>query len=305
MSRVFTAEQAANLIWRSQFQDALLAPRRLSDGRYALPESVVDDRRFALYRHLLTQGTVEADAGLTFVAADADFRIDQGGQPMYLSAGNVGHAFGIPAPNVYRFELRQDESGYGGDPANGNRRAELVSAGERYSAGQTIWESWSMVIGTQRAGFGTPDNLGIVHQWHSVDTTTSRSPIFGIGLTGGMLNVYTRSDLHGATRDDHYTTPAPASGVVLNFVVAGKLGASGHLNVWINGIQVVNVDTPIGYYNDDAGARALAYPHWGMYMRNAPTVNVLFHANVEWGTSDLSARIATPLAVTTPPDGWV
>lgn len=32
---------------------------------------------------------------------------------------------------------------------------------------------------------------------------------------------------------------------------------------------------------------------------------VVFFANMEWGTADLSARVSTPLSVVVPAGGWV
>ena len=95
----------------------------------------------------------------------------------------------------------------------------------------------------------------------------------------------------------------PASGAVTNFVLQGTLGVLGHWNIWVNGVQVVNVDTNIGYTVE--ALPYLARVTTGIYMDNVRSVDALYHANVELGLTSLSARIATPLAVTTPPDGWV
>jgi hypothetical protein len=84
-------------------------------------------------------------------------------------------------------------------------------------------------------------------------------------------------------------------------VISGLLGQSGHITVWLDGTQIVNADAPIGYYNDDGGARALAYPHWGLHQTNVDAPSVIYHANMEWGTADLSSRVDTPLPVMTPP----
>ena len=77
-------------------------------------------------------------------------------------------------------------------------------------------------------------------------------------------------------------------------------GENGHLNTWINGSQVVDTDTPIGYFTDltdGSGRTILGYPQFGLYTANQPDTDIVYHANPEWGTSDLSARISAPLSV--------
>lgn len=307
MTVVLTAQQAANLRYRATFPDAVLAPVLLTDGRFGVSDAALTDPRVAQYRHLLKQGAIEDQSTLTFLPSDP-YKITLSGRECYLSAAATAHAFGIPATNVYRFEIHRGESGYSGDAANGNRRAELVAgatSADRYGSGETLWVSFSFVVGPAHATFDTGGTLQLLHQWHSVDSGTARSPVLGVSVDGGNLRVYTRSDSTGSTAQNHYTVARPTDGVVHNVVISGLLGASGHLNVWLDGAQVVNVNTPIGYYNDDAGARDLAYTHFGMYQNNSVDPTVVFIANPEWGTTDLSARVASPLAVTVPAGGWV
>ncbi|MCV7303084.1 heparin lyase I family protein [Mycobacterium barrassiae] len=228
-------------------------------------------------------------------------------QPMSVSAVEKDYAFSIPARDVYRFEVRNNDFGWSGDEANNNRRSELVSKGEKYNSGETLWSSFSFVVGPDHLPFDADGEIPspyhhIIHQWHSVDTVAGRSPLFAIELRDGDFIVSTRSDDDPSRNVIHYSKSRPTDGVAHNVVVAGLLGRDGHLDVWLDGKRIVDVDTAIGYYNDDG---PLAYPHWGIYQHNVDDPAVLYHANIEWGRADLSARIVRPLAVVKPPGGWV
>lgn len=306
MAVCFTGTQALNLRYRGQHATSKLDPARLSDGRYAVSENTLNDPQFALYRPLLKTGTIEATSGLTFSGEEMIVNIDS--KPLRLEAVRRDYAVAYPTSGVFRFELRANDFAWAGDKGNNNRRCELVSVWNTYGAGETLWTAFSFVVGPDHAPFDSGAISGghnLIHQWHSVDTTVARSPVFGIDLDAGNFIVGTRSDSGAGVKVVHYSQPRPTDGVVHNVVVSGLLGAAGHLNVWLDGVQIVNADTPIGYYNDDAGARDLAYPHWGVYQKNSDLPVVIYHANLEWGTTDLSARAASPLAVSSPPGGWV
>jgi hypothetical protein len=312
---VLTAQQTANLLWRTQFHDAQLRPRRLSDGRYALPEAVLTDPRHTRWRSLLKQGSIEAVGGLTFTPPvnGADYSVSVDGKEMYLQVGAIPETYGMPVPdlfdipaaNLYRFEAHQNR----GDPTAGDRfhnrrRVELIQMeSDGYGDGDTVWTSWSTVLTDARAGF-VGENGTLIHQWHGSNSSSGPGPVFWITLRGGDLEVHTRSDIDAWVAHEHYSQPfAPATGTPVNFVVSGLLGGSGHLNVWMDGVQIVNVDTPIGGYIE--ALPTLAFTQFGVYMDNIASVDVLYHANVEYGLTDLSARIASPVSVTAPPGGWV
>lgn len=235
-----------------------------------------------------------------------DLTVDS--KPMHLSAAPVPYAFSIPAKSVYRFEVHANDFGWPGDSTRDNRRSELVSTGVKYGSGTTLWTSFSFVVGASHAPFDGGSKHNTIHQWHSVDTTVPRSPVVDVELLDGDLQIITRSDAtgdNGVTKMRRYSAARPPDGLVHNMVISGLLGQSGHITVWLDGTQIVNADAPIGYYNDDGGARALAYPHWGLYQTNVDAPSVIYHANMEWGTADLSSRVDTPLPVMTPPGGWV
>lgn len=224
-------------------------------------------------------------------------------QPTRVAAVDKDYAFSTPASDVYRFEVRKNDFGWGGDKKADNRRSELVSEGDRYYAGETLWSSFSFVVGPDNKSFDAESpSHSIIHQWHSVDTESGRSPVFVIELRNGDLAVSTRSDDDPSGHVNHYSETRPTDGIVHHVVVSGLLGADGHLDVWLDGRHIVDDDTPIGYYNDDGG---LAYPHWGIYQKNVDDPAVVYHANIEWGLEALSERVASPPDVIHPPNGWV
>ncbi|UXA19563.1 polysaccharide lyase [Mycobacterium sp. SMC-4] len=309
---VLTQEQAANLLWRDQFRHARLLGRRLNDGKYAYPESVLTDPAHARWHSLLRQGTITPAGSLTFtpVAEGQRFSVLVDGKEMYLQPGAEPTTYGFPVPdlfdmpaaNLYRFEAHRNRDAVAsGDYKNNRRRVELIKEHSTgYAAGETLWASWSLIMTDQREGF-TTDNCTLIHQWHGSYSSAFLYPVFWVGLRDSTLEVCTRSSADG-DKHTHYFEPFdPPSGQPNHFVVSGLLGESGHLNVWLNGEQVVDVDIPIGYYSEPY---PLAYPQFGIYMNNAHSVDVLYHANVEYGLSDLSARITDPVTVPTPPEGW-
>lgn len=167
-----------------------------------------------------------------------------------------------------------------------------------------MWSSFSFVVGPSHGPFDGNAKQNIIHQWHSVDTTENRGPVVRVELIDGNLEIRTQSDAAG-TSIVRYRALRPADGEVQNMVIAGLLGQAGKIRAWLNGTQIVNTDASIGYYEDDGGSRALAYPQWGLYQTNVDAPSIIYHANMEWGTTDLSDRISAPLAVKAPSGGWV
>lgn len=222
---------------------------------------------------------------------------------MELYAAPTGYAFTNPATSVYRFEVRKDDFGWHGDARNGKRRAELISAGRKYSAGETLWTSFSFVIGPAHTAFDGGSEQNFIHQWHSVDTTDGRAPVVRVEVSHGNLEVRTQSDA-AEKPVVRYRAVRPQDGAVHNMVISGLLGQSGHIRAWLDGVRIVDTEAPIGYYNDDDGQRALAYPQWGLYESNVEAPSIIYHANLEWGTTALAERISAPLSVPVPRGGW-
>lgn len=247
---------------------------------------------------------VQSGRGLVLASA-TNLIVDS--QPMRVQAVEKDYAFSTPASDVYRFEVRKNDFGWDGDGPADNRRSELVSEGDHYYADETLWSAFSFVVGPEHLPFDPEGEdsspyHNIIHQWHSVDTASGRSPVFAIELRNGDFTVSTRSDDDPSRLVTHYSETRPADGVVHDVVVSGLLGNDGHLNVWLDGRQIVNDDTAIGYYDDDGG---LAYPHWGIYQKNVDAPSIVYHANIEWGLEELSGRVTAPPDVIEPPGGWV
>ncbi len=303
----FTPEQAANLRYRGLGNSRLL-PVELVDGRYGVSEATLTDPAFAQQRPLLKAGSSES------VAIDNDNDIlwmTVDGKQAYLLSPKLAHSFSIPAANTYRFECRHDEFGWSGDAPN-NRHNELIADLNTYGPGDTLWTSFAFVVGPDHAPLDYSDYVGtdILHntifQWHSVPGAVNTSPVLTVELWQGNLEIWTRSDAVTTGPNNgkqvRYTTTRPTDGTPHYVVLQGTLGETGHLNAWIDGVQVVDVDCPIGYYSTPG---EICYVDWGIYQNNFDAPTIMFHANMEWGETDLSARVASPLTVNVPPAGWV
>lgn len=309
---VLTDEQAGKLLWKDQFGHALLRPIRLNDGRYALPESVLTQPEHARWREILNQGSIESAGSLTFDSiSDEDYRLDVDGVEMNLYMGEATpRSFGYPAPSLfdipntglYRFEAQYNSDLGSIDRSRNRRRVELLQySPDGYQPGDTVWSSWSTIITDQRAGFDQGATT-IFHQWHANPSSAHGAPILDFTLTGGVFYINSRSSASSGATQNRYMATAPAANEITNFVVSGLLGSSGHLTVWMNGAQIYDGAIPLGYYSESLPY--MARLQYGIYMDNVHSADVLYHANIEFGTTDLSARVATPLPLPAPPEGW-
>lgn len=310
---VLTEQQAAQLLWKNQFRHSVLRPLRLTDGRYALPESVLTAPEHARWRALLSQGTIVAAGSLTFDTTDPDdfyFTTPSGVMMSLYTGGALPATFGYPAPSLFdvpspglrRHEARYNPDVNSADHGHLRKRVELLQYSPAgYVSGDTVWASWSTIISDQRAGFDQAANT-IIHQWHQHPSSALASPILDVTLNSGVLAINTRSSATGTTTQNRYTGSTPATGVLTHFVIKGVLGYSGHLTVWIDGAQVYDGAMPLGYYSESLPY--LARIQSGIYMDNTRSVDVLYHANLEFGTTDLSARVDNPLPFPGTPEGW-
>jgi hypothetical protein len=304
-----TGEQACNLRYRG-ISPSQLQPVRLDDGRYAVGEGTLNDRRLAEQRPLLLAGSIES-ASLD-AAWDERIRFTVDSKEVFLLSPPTPHAISIPSSNLYRFECRHNEFGWVNDEEHDNRHNELIGNQDTFALGETLWSSFSFVVGPEHAPFDYSDYTvtGVMHntifQWHAAGTSESGAPVLSVEMVEGNLEVWTRSDADLAGPNSgaqvRYSVARPTDGTVHSIVIQGTLGEFGHLNVWLNGSQVADTDCPIGYYNTPGET---CYIDWGIYQRNVDDSTIMYHANVEWGTADLSARIANPLSVATPAGGWV
>jgi hypothetical protein len=289
---------------------ARLEPRLLTDGTYALPEEVRTDPAYTAAVSTISSwstGTPDLSAYVPIpdpVTLAPEFLVQVNNKLMY-HGGRQG-SLTMPDPAVFRFQIQANDFAASTDSANQNRRSELIAAGPNRGIGaSTAWSAFCLILGDHpgltkvRSG-----PLGLVNQWHSVDTSIARSPVLGVDCSNNVMSILTRSSASLSGGDGvavtRYSTSIPVKGGKTYFVLQATFGSSGHLNAWINGTQVVNVDCPIGYYTDltdGSGRTELGYPHWGLYTRNQSETDIVYIANPEWGTVDLSSRISAPLAV--------
>jgi hypothetical protein len=290
------------------------SPRLLKNGRYALPATVLNDPAYSAAADILAKWSVEdiqsadyyaeadADDPSTFIFAVDNKLVRQAGSPSSLTMSD---------PSVFRFEVQTDDFAGTYDSDSGSRRSEIVSLPQDGIGNGTAWASFCLILGStpglSQAG------RGIVHQWHSDDINVRRTPPLFVDAANSELTIRSCSSaqVYGdkATASQHpengiqvvhYSTKLPAKGEHTFITLQATFGEGGHLNAWINGVQVVDTDTPIGYYDDLAdgsGRLILGYPHWGLYTTNGPDTQVVYVANPEWDTNSLAERVNTPLPV--------
>lgn len=310
-------DQAINLRARQCAAGPVCAtPRLLRNGRYALPSGVLDDPAYASVTDLLSGWSMahiaddDYEAAADEVGDASDFILAVDGKLM-RQAGRPS-ALTMPEPGVFRFEVRRDDFAGSYDADSGSRRSEVVARQQDGVGEATVWSSFCLVLGS------TPGlaqaGRGIVHQWHSVDDGGSgRTPVLFVDVANSQLTIRTCSSAHlygddavgsqnpqSGVQVPHFVTRVPEAGEHTYLTLRATFGAQGHLDVWLNGDQVVDADTPIGYYEDLAdgsGRTVLGYPHWGLYTTNRPDTEVVYIANPEWGHQSLAERISDPLPV--------
>ncbi len=287
-----------------------LLPRLLANGTYALPQTALNDVNGTDSTGLLSTWAGADVADTEYASADASQFVFLVDDKLVRHAGRPS-SLTMPSPGLFRFEVQGNDFAGPYDSRNGNRRSEIVSNQKDGAGAGTMWASFCLILG-ETPGLSTSRNA-IVHQWHSSDAEIGRSPVIFLDVAGNELKLYTCSSalLYGNTATGRrppedgvpvaqYSTVLPRPGERTYVTIQASFGEVGHLNVWINGSQVVDVDTPIGYFadlHDGSGRSILGYPHWGLYTTNQMTTDVVYIANPEWGTGDLSRRIASPLAV--------
>jgi hypothetical protein len=294
-----------------------LEPRPLTDGRYAVSQSVLTQPGYEAAKPLLSAWT-NTTTPLTYA-----LNLTGSGNPAFNGSGhrlavNVGgkffHQLGrrssltMPHPDVFRFEVREKDQAFAADVENiiagkphPMRRSEIVSRDYLYS-GNTIWVSFTLVLGDTTPALDTAAApAALVLQLHAI----GGYPILGLhgfNGTGGKMELYTASSASTWGPGEgkpvyHWSAPQPGKGVKTNFVMQTTLGQAGHVNLWVNGTQVLNKDAPIGYYAE--AEPRLAALHFCLYQEDQPDTHVVYHANTEYtiNGASLAARITAPLSV--------
>lgn len=312
---MLTTTQAINAQWcRKNWH--LLNPNELNDGRWVVSVNAKTDPLYAPVWSVLSDGSEEAVSTSDYVsvAGASAFRPKIGGLPVFLASDTKAHSLQMPADNRLDFELHPSDQGYPTDPVQVRHRSEVI-AQQTFAFGIDLWVSWSFRI-NQYGGLDVPGNYSICGQWHMSDVDRpGRPPPFSFNFSNGKLQIFATSD--SDVDDDgngvfktRYTAPSKfGEGQWRSIVAKVKMGLSGSADVWVDGVSAYSASIPIGYYND---AVPTVYPELGIYagdvnhpdvlaagsqdmMRSA--VSKVSYANIEWGSADLTDRIATPLAV--------
>lgn len=270
----------------------LIRPRLLSDGRLAVSEEVLTDPAHAHVREYLAAGEVTADPP-AFSAINGENGVVDGKVVRIYADDNAWSL--QPTTTGHHFELRTGDVGLADDTAT-QQRAEMIGLYDTFGAGAEVWQSFSMEInvvdGFQRV---LPRNWGIIAQWHSIDTqaTGGRSPPIAFDCGNNAFRITTRSDAEYsngfAVEKVRFSDVLPVAPV--NYVCRAVLGQAGELQVWRDGVEIVNLSCPIGYYNDSGN---LAYLQWGIYRLVGPDPVAVTTSNMRWGLTDLSDKIANP-----------
>ncbi len=302
MTRVLTRQQMLScMAARSGHR---LDPRMLADGRQGVADGTASMAVYADIAAILNAGSVESVSSWSSYTTPTAL-ID--GKAATFNNARQLYSISEPAANVFRQEMRANDPGTRTDLGLGNRRCEIVSIPEDgWHDGETLWMSWAAIRGTQSAGMlsvSDPSNFGFTMQVHPVNTSRPLAPCVGVDYALGVARIFTASDAEVSESSAGYgvlktrwSTTLPAAGVITRYVMSVKFGQAGHLKAWVNGAVVYDADIPIGYWTSSSSP-IMGYPQWGVYEKNGPTTEVMYHANIEWGSSSLEARAASPLAV--------
>jgi hypothetical protein len=193
-----------------------------------------------------------------------------------------------------RFELRQGDE-WSGDKAGTKNRAELSNDTEKVPWDTDIWLSFAVrlpaaAVLKSSAGDGT-----LINQF--VPAGGTNDLCFRIH-SGSPEELVISSRSNPLSQVVFYTGPGLERDVWEHFVVKVRFvqDNTGTLDVWRNGVHIVNLTGLVIGNPQGAPGPTGPYLKYGLY-RNASTEHTMIdYANLELGTTDLSARIASPLA---------
>lgn len=270
----------------------IIRPRLLVDGRLGVSEHVLVDPAHEHCRVYLEAGEITSSPP-AFSAHEGDCgTVD--GKVIRVAADDQAWSL-VPTTSGHRFELRPGDVGLRSDPSSA-QRSELVGRPDQFAAGDEVWQSWATEINVSE-GFEHVEtgrsNWGLIAQWHSIDTVTGRSPVVAFDYGNNAFRVVTRSDADysngSAVEKVRFSDSLPVGPV--SYVCRFILGQAGELQVWRDGVEIVSIECPIGYYND---VGPLAYLQWGIYRRPTDTRAAVTTSNMRWGLTDLSSKILNP-----------
>lgn len=271
----------------------LIIPRLTADGRSAVSTNVVGKSSYSDLDSVFLRSSIETVADWCS-SLEAVTTLDN--KPVYLSNVKKQYAVSEVQPNIFRFEVHENDYATSNDLKNGNRRSEIVPLKTNgWASGDTLWMAFSVVRGPSPTMMLTdvPSRFGYCMQIHS--GVSGMPPVCVLNYAQGLLRVFTMSDASPGQFMVRHSQAIPEVGVIKNFVFAATLGESGHLSAWIDGVLSIDLDCPIGFYLSQSGS--LGHPQYGFYTKNWNTVDTVYLANIEWGSESLLGRVLSPTPV--------
>lgn len=211
-----------------------------------------------------------------------------------LQAGPVGNylRFNLFANNCWVSDFCQIGS-YGG-----SQRSELDGSGFAFNNGTEVWVSYSDCI---EPGPDLTTNWFITGQFlPAIANAAGGGPAFDIsGKIGNLRHIdYTTNG--GVSQITGYEWPLVRGkweNMVLD-VIMDPTGATGKINVWKNGVQVVNYAGPTGT-TPPSGTQSYRFK-FGIYSSQAPEYQAARYANVTYSaTASLASKVTSPDPIAT------
>lgn len=207
-----------------------------------------------------------------------------------FTSQNAGQTWSLqyaPVVDHYRFDVRSGDI-WSGDSTNNRSEAKEDAT---HALAATVWVAYSFMV---ESGAAIATDWAVVGQFH--DQTSVNNPSIAVELTPtGKLRVV-RRESDGTFHNEWETTLTRNNWY--DFVIqfkADPTGASSTLNVWVDGTQRVSLS------NVSIGASDATAHYWkfGYYRSGSTETTAVRYANMECGAADLSARVSSPLPLTT------
>lgn len=285
---------------------AKLRPIQLNDGNFMLDERVLADPDHSdthlFLQSLPTRSVESSEISATGISLKAQGWTPDGYRQDLFNINS--HWYGLTTPRKaysftssgsaqYRCEIRAGEVGSTFDPVGVRHRVEQYST-DAIPFSTEIWAAYSVA-------FDSWSDFIVAGQWRAQEDGGDflSEPVLSLQVLGGtdLAVIYC-----GTAEAVHTSQPAhvqawritcPRS-VWMNFVFRFVLDpfGGGELQVWKDGVEIVDLSEITIGYNDVLGPRF----KFGAYCDDLGTA-VVHYANVEWGTTSLLDRIANPLPV--------
>lgn len=321
-----TNADVINCQWKSDGSYWLLRPLELTTQRgWAVGLAAKTDPKYADIAAILNAGTTLAvTPSSDYVSlVGTTYRVKVDSKIMTFACDKrYARSIQAPASNRIVFNILSGDQGLSSDPALDRHRTELSGSSQSFALGADTWYSCSFRINDM----GVLDCSGafaICWQWHGND---SKVPPVSINFKDGKIGVWTTSSDaldgggDGVIQEKYRAAAKMTTGVYHTIVLRVKTGttAAAILQLYIDGSLIKDYGPAgadgtiaVGYH---ATGGFTTYPNIGIYCadKNHPdviaagaaaqdaveaAVTEVEYANVEYGTSSLFARVASPLPI--------